>query len=379
MTTPRLVVDLAAVTHNARVLVGLLTGSGIGVTGVVKAVLGSPPVACAMLAGGVTGLGDSRVENLETLASAAVVAPRTLVRTPALSQVPRVVRASGTSLNTEAVVLVALSEAAAVRRRVHGVVLMVELGDLREGLAVDDVVAAARVVAALPGLRLRGVGTNLACRSGVAPDQRKMDELSRVAARVESALGVTLAVVSGGNSANLVWALGGGDAGRVNDLRLGEALLLGVEPLQRTVLPGLRTDAFRLVAEVVEAQRKPARPWGRTAQSAFGGTDHGTVLTRPGAAEVNQVVVALGRQDTDPGGLTPPPGITVLAMSSDHLVLDVGDHSVSVGDEVTFGLGYGALLRAATSPYVATVHVGAEPVTGVEPATSSLQERRSTN
>ncbi len=355
MTAPRLVVDAEAVTHNARVLVDRLAGSGIGVTGVVKAALGSSAVACAMLDGGVRGLGDSRVENLETLTAAGVVAPCTLIRTPMLSQVARVVRAAGTSLNTEAVVLAALSAAAVAQGRPHAVVLMVELGDLREGLAVGDVVAAARLVTALPGLRLRGVGTNLACRSGVAPDQVKMDELSRVVEDVEHALGVTLEVVSGGNSANLAWALGGGDAGRVNDLRLGEALLLGVEPLGRTALPGLRADAFTLVAEVIEARWKPARPWGRLAQSAFGDTDHGNVHERPAPADVHQVVVALGRQDADPDGLVAPPGIAVLAMSSDHLVLDVGDHQVRVGDEIRFGLGYGALLRAATSPYVTTV------------------------
>jgi predicted amino acid racemase len=109
----------------------------------------------------------------------------------------------------------------------------------------------------------------------------------------------------------------------------------------------LRTDAFTLVAEVIELKTKPALPWGDTAQAAFG-----TPPPRHDGALVRQAIVALGRQDTDPDGLVPPPGVSVLGMSSDHLVLDVGDHDVAVGDELTFGLGYGALLRAATSPFV---------------------------
>ena len=44
--------------------------------------------------------------------------------------------------------------------------------------------------------------------------------------------------------------------------------------------------------------------------------------------------MALGRQDVDLDGLLPPPGIVVLGMSSDHLVLDVGDQPITVGDEL---------------------------------------------
>ncbi len=350
MSAPRILVDLAAITHNARALVDPLAARGITVTGVVKAVLGLPSVAGAMVGGGVTGLGDSRVENLETLRAAGIAAPLTLTRSPMLTQVTRVVRAADTSLNSEPAVVTALSAAALDEGRVHGVVLMVELGDLREGLLPADVLEAARTVVALPGVRLRGLGTNLACRSGVIPDQTKMDELSRLVEQVEHACSITLAVVSGGNSANLEWALGGGEVGRINQLRLGEAILLGVEPLHRTPLPGLRTDAFTLVSEVIEARRKPARPWGRLAQAAFGVA---APVERSG--EVNQVVLALGQQDTDPDGLVPPVGIALLAMSSDHLVVDAGETDLQVGEELAFGLGYSALLRAMTSPYVATV------------------------
>ncbi len=352
MNAPRLLVDLDAVTHNAGILVDRLSDRGIAVTGVVKATLGSPAIGRAMLQGGVTGLGDSRVQNLESLAAADLSTPLTLVRAPMLSQAPRVVRTAHTSLNTEPAVVGALAAAAVRQGRIHDVVLMVELGDLREGLLATDVLDAARCVATLPGVRLRGLGTNLACRSGVVPNQEKMDQLSRLVEQVERACGISLDVVSGGNSANLAWALGPGHSGRVNDLRLGEAILLGVEPLHRTPLPGLRTDAFTLVAEVIEARHKPALPWGRIAQTAFG-------LAPPAEADqgtdrmVNQVVLALGRQDADPVGLTAPAGMRVLAMSSDHLIIDAGDHAMAAGDEVSFGVDYSCLLRAMTSPYVA--------------------------
>jgi hypothetical protein len=61
----------------------------------------------------------------------------------------------------------------------------------------------------------------------------------------------------------------------------------------------------------------------------------------------------------DPDGLQPPEGITILGMSSDHLVVDLGDHPGAVGDEIDFGVAYGALVRAMTSPFVTKIeHLG---------------------
>src|SRR4051794_34037576 len=176
-----------------------------------------------------------------------------------------------------------------------------------------------------------------------------MGDLSRLVEQVEAQLGTELDVVSGGNSANLPWALSTSDVGRVNELRLGEAILLGTEPLHRTVLPGLHADAFRLVAEVIEVGVKPTQPWGDRAQAAYGELPVAAVRPAPtGARTTRQAILALGRQDVDLEGLVPPPGIIVLGMSSDHLVVDLGDHRLALGDELGFELGYGALVRAMT-------------------------------
>ena len=348
MTAPRLEVDLDAVEANTRSLVDRLAPVGIRVTGVTKAGLGSGDLGAAMLRGGAVGLGDSRVENLARLQAAGVIAARTLIRSPMTSQVEAVVRHASTSLNTERSVLEALSRAAVRLGTTHAVVLMVELGDLREGVLTADLVPLARVVEGLAGLTLAGIGTNLACQSGVVPDQDKMDSLSRLAVDVEVAVGAPLSVVSGGNSANLGWALSTTDPGRVDELRLGESILLGLDPLTRVPVPGLRTDAIALWAELIEVRTKPSVPWGTIAQSAFG-----AVLPRSSAGPtVRQGILALGRQDVDPEDLVPPPGVTVLGASSDHLVVDLAQHDGAVGDELAFGVGYSALLRAMTSPFV---------------------------
>lgn len=349
MTTPRLEIRLDLLHHNARHLVDTLGARGIGVTAVTKATLGSPEVARTLLSAGVTGLGESRIENVEQLRSAGITASITLIRAPMLSQADRVVAHVDTSLNTEPAVLAALSEAAVAKGRTHGVVLMVELGDLREGILVEDLPAVVDQVLALDNLELRGIGTNLACQNGVVPDDANMATLSGLVSRVAIRTGRPLPVVSGGNSANYPWATSTADVGAVNDLRIGEAVLLGVEPLGRSPIAGLHTDAITLVGEVIECKAKPSKPWGTTSQTAFG---HRPAPVDTGTSD--RVIVALGRQDIDPEGLRPPPGVACIGASSDHLVLTV-DRSVStlgVGDEIRFSVDYAALLRAMTSPFV---------------------------
>ncbi|MCU1452097.1 MAG: hypothetical protein JWN46_243 [Acidimicrobiales bacterium] len=355
MTAPRVEIDLAKVHHNARTLVERLAPHGIAVTGVTKATLGSPAVATELLRAGVRGLGDSRVENLEALRRAGVSAPLTLIRSPMPSQIARVVAAANVSCNTELEVIRALSSAAGAQRLVHGIVLMVELGDLREGILPDDVEAVAREVGLLPNLALTGIGTNLACQSGVVPGADNMSELSGLVKAIETSLGLTLAIVSGGNSASLDWALSGAETGPVNDLRLGESILLGREPLHRRPIEGLHTDAFTVVAEVIESIRKPSEPWGQLAQTAFGARP-----ARVGHGDIVQTIVAIGHQDTDPAGLQPPAGIEVLGASSDHLVLDAG-RRLAPGTEVRFQPNYGALVRAMTSPFVTKAFAAARP------------------
>ena len=347
MTAPRLEIRLDRIRHNARALVEHLGRRGISVTGVTKATLGSPEIARELVAGGVRAIGESRIENIAALRAAGMTGPMTLIRSPMLSQVDRVVEHADTSLNTELDVIHCLSVAAQARHEVHGVILMVELGDLREGILPGDLDAVVRETLGFPGIALRGIGTNLACQSGATPDARNMAELSALAASIETDHGITLDVVSGGNSANLDWAFGCDDVGRVNDLRLGESILLGREPLRRVAVEGLHTDAFTLVAEVIESKTKPTQPWGEINQTAFGPRE-----PSPDHGDTARAILAVGRQDVDPEGLAAPVGFEILGASSDHLVLDAGSRPPAVGAEVRFQLDYSALVRAMTSPFV---------------------------
>lgn len=354
MSTPRLEIDLDKIYHNAHELVTRLAKLRISVTGVTKATLGSVEIANTFLQAGVKALGDSRIENIKAMRLAgknAVVkeASMILIRSPMLSQVRQVVMYADISCNTELDVIKKLSLEACKQGRIHQIVLMVELGDLREGILPEDLIATVGDVLDLPNILLTGIGANLACRSGVSPDVTNMALLSELASHVEVTFGLTLDMVSGGNSANMQWTLNSSitDRGKINNLRLGEAILLGCETLHRQPIDDLHTNAITLVAEVIESKNKPSQPSGNIAQTAFG-----KAIPAIDRGIVKQTILALGRQDIDPCGLQAPAGIEILGASSDHLIVESTDNNLLVGDEITFQINYSALVRAMTSPFV---------------------------
>lgn len=350
MARPWVSIDVAKLEHNARVVTDLCARHGIAVTGVTKGVCGHPDVARAMLRGGCVSLGESRLENVARLRAAGVDASFMLLRVPPLSGVSEVVTAVDVSLNSELEVLRALSDAAARRERVHDVIVMVDLGDLREGVMPDDLVPFVRELLRLPGVRLAGLGANLTCYAGVVPTEENMGRLVRCAEEVESAFGLRLGCVSGGNSSALPLVASGRMPARVDHARIGEAILLGRETLERRPWPDTFQDAFVLRAEVIEEKAKPSVPLGERAQDAFGRRP-----AFPERGEIERALVNVGREDVVVEGLRPvDPRLAILGASSDYLIVDVtaAAGEIGVGDELAFAPDYAALLALMSSAYV---------------------------
>jgi predicted amino acid racemase len=350
MTTPNLSIDLGKIEHNSRVLVDLCRGHGIEVAGVTKGVCGHPEVAKAMLKGGVGAIADSRLRNMHRLRQAGISADLVLLRIPPVSVVEEVAATVNVSLNSDLQVLSYLSSVALGRRELHDVIVMMDLGDLREGVWPDELLEFVAAAAALPGIRIKGLGTNLGCFSGVAPSETNMQRFVALAEAVEARCDIELQWLSAVNSSGLELIARGGMPARINHARIGEAILLGRETIHRKPWPGTYQDAFVLHAEVLESRRKPSMPEGSQGEDAFG--------DRPvfeDAGERQRALLNVGREDIDLQSLTPiDPGVRIIGASSGYLVLDVTEatEEIHTGKTLTFSLGYGALLRAMTSEYV---------------------------
>jgi len=352
MTFPRIEINLRKIAHNTRALVDLYGSNGLSISGVTKAVCGHAEIASILIKNGITTLADSRLLNIINMRKRGIKAHFLLLRSPMLSQAEEVVKTADCSLNSETIVLKSLSEYALKLGVIHQVILMIELGDLREGLMPDDLDKTITELLKLKGLELMGLGTNLACMGAIIPDKSKMNELSAIATRVEKKFGIRLKVISGGNSANYHWLMHNTDPGKVNNLRLGESIFLGRETICREPIPGLFTDAFELVAETIEVQTKPSLPYGNSGQNAAGEKpqfkDRGMM---------KRALLAIGQQDVMISNIRPLSDIDILSASSDHIAINTRKTDFKVGQEVRFDINYSGLLSLMTSPYVSKLMV----------------------
>ncbi|MRR32264.1 alanine/ornithine racemase family PLP-dependent enzyme, partial [bacterium] len=350
LPSPRLEIYPARIAENSRAIVSLCHAHHIQVAGVTKVASAHPEVVLALEQGFVDLLADSRIENLESIRRQGSDLPLMLVRIPTPSLAGKVVEVADVSLNSSIETIELLSQAAVSQKKTHKIILMVDLGDLREGIWPDRVNDVLHKAASLPNIIVSGLGSNLACYGGVIPTAEKMHQLVDLRNSSRHAFGLELSILSGGNSANLPLLLAGNMPSEINQLRIGETIQLGRNVIDRSPFPGTRQDTYRIVAEVIELERKPSLPIGLSGQDAFGGTPQ--FVDR---GNRRRAICNIGRQDVTIENLDPEdPGVIVLGGSSDHLILDVEDAQIPVrpGSEIAFLPGYSALLAASTSPYV---------------------------
>lgn len=230
---------------------------------------------------------------------------------------------------------------------------MIDLGDLREGIYFEnrkDILTAACFIHGCENLRLLGIGANLTCFASILPTADNLGELCSIAAMLEQELGCAPLLVSGGNSSSLYLLQRGGMPGGINNLRLGEAYIRGVEAAYMERFLDLETDAVQLEAEIIELKTKPSVPVGSPGVTTWGETP---VFEDKG--EQTRAILALGRQDTDIADLLPVDvNVQILGAGSDHTVLDLTacGGRYKLGGHVRFLMRYPALLRAFTSEYV---------------------------
>lgn len=348
MNYPALKIDLAKLESNTKLLAEKCDAFGISISAVTKVFCGIPEVALAMVKGGATYLADSRIENLKKLKDLNV--PKMLLRIPMLSQIGEVLEYADISLNSEYEVIRAISDEAIKRGKIHHIILMVDLGDLREGVWADDAIEYAGRILELKGIKLLGIGTNLTCYGAVIP---KVDNLSRlvdIAHSIEERYKTKLSIISGGNSSSLYLIEQDSIPKGINHLRLGESIVLGNETAYSSRIEGTYNDCFKLCAEIIELKEKPSVPIGEIGVDAFGNKP--TYVDR---GIRKRAILAVGRQDVRIDGLTPTDEtLIILGASSDHMIIDITDsaYKYSIGDIIEFTLDYGALLSASTSDYV---------------------------
>lgn len=296
-------------------------------------------------------LADSRVANLVSMKD--LKTPRVLLRIPQKCELRDMVKYANISLQSEAETLALTNEEAGRQGTVHKVILMIDLGDLREGIFYknrDEIFSAVDLVLNADNLKLHGIGTNLTCYGAIIPKEDNLSILTDIAKQIEEKFGIELEMISGGNSSSYYLLEGNRLPEGINNLRLGESFLLGNDTAYGTRIKDTFNDAIILQAQIVELKTKPSIPIGESGKDAFGNKP-----VYEDRGDIKRAIIAIGQQDIDPGGVIPTDrDIDILGASSDHMILDVTKSSIDykVGDILAFTLEYGGLLRAATSKYV---------------------------
>lgn len=359
---PRVNVNLSKVNQNLDAVSKITHGGNCSMMIVTKGFCADEKIVAEIAKHpGVDFLADSRVKNIASYADAAHKNGKqtVLLRLPMGTEAEEVVKYVDLSFNSELRTIGLLNEAAGRAGKKHNVLLMIDLGDLREGIffkeeeTIMDTVAE---ILKMENIVLYGVGVNLTCYGAVIPKNDNLSVLTELAKKIEAKFNIKLTMVSGGNSSS-IYLLGGNDVIEksdmpegINNLRLGECFILGNDTAYGTKIPGTCSDALILEAEIIELKSKQSLPIGETGVDAFG---QKPVYEDKGVRR--RAIVAVGKQDIDLDSMTPVDSkLEILGGSSDHTIVDVtdADKEYKVGDTISFELGYGGMLKAFTSAYV---------------------------
>lgn len=344
---PRITINRDKFRHNLRTMLDYCHEKGISVMAVSKVFCADHELLDIMIEEEVDYLSDSRIENLTGISS---VIPKVLLRLPSISESELVVRHSDISLNSELSTINELNKKAESLNKIHGIILMIDLGDLREGIFLEsEIFDTVKSVLKMKNISLKGIGTNLTCYGGIIPSFEILLKLVDYKTRIESMFDITLEIVSGGNSSNIEMLMQDNIPFGINNLRLGESIVLGRETAYGLFIENTYSDVFVLEAEIIELKEKPSIPIGEIGMNAFGKVpvfeDNGNIL---------RAILAIGKQDVDHCELEPYDTVKILGSSSDHLIIDVSDASniYEVGDIMKFKLTYSSILSLMTSKYV---------------------------
>ncbi|MBQ3075800.1 MAG: alanine racemase [Clostridia bacterium] len=355
---PALFVNTDAICTNARVLCNVCGSYGISVAGVIKFSDGSVPIGRAYADGGCAQLAVSRAAHLPELKKQIPEKELLLTRAPGRSDLELAARFADLILHADADGLRALNDEAKKWNTAPGVILMLDVGDLREGVeTVSELVELALLCEALPNLRLKGVGTNHACLNGVLPSYENLSFLVEGAEAVEKAIGRKLEWISGGSSINLLLLHEGENKmpPRINHLRLGGSIAnpMNIRLGRGVTFDGLREDSVSLGAEIIEIREKASAVSGSTKNWM------GRTVEQEDKGRRLRAILAVGSQDiASAQDLIPlDEGVTVVGCSSDHTIVDVTDaRTLKSGDVLRFRVRYANMLYAFSGKHVNVIY-----------------------
>ncbi len=320
---------------------------------VTKLMCGNELFLREILSLGVKEVCDSRISNLRVVKEIDPRVQTVYIKPPATRFIPDVVRYADVSFNSESEIIRMLSEEAQRQGKVHKVVIMIELGDLREGIMGDHLIDFYSSIFELPNIEIVAIGSNLNCLHGVMPSQDKLIQLSLYKQLIEVKFNIEIPYVTGGTSVVLPLIGWGQVPAAVNHFRIGETLYFGNNLFSESPIEGMEPNVLKLYAEIIEVTEKPKTPIGELGVNPSGEVfdlkeeDYGKTSYRA-ILDIGLLDIGVDYLKADDEGLE------VVNASSDMLIIDLGENEkgYKIGDLIPFQLKYMGALRLLNSDYI---------------------------
>ena len=339
--------------HNYHFLDELFTRNHIEWGVVSKVLCGNALYLRELIDLGAREVHDSRISNLKAIKTINPNVQTVYIKPPARRAIKSLIRYADVSFNTQLETIQLISDESVRQNTLHKIIIMIEMGDLREGVMGDDLIDFYSSVFKLPNIEIIGIGTNLNCLNGVMPSHDKLVQLSLYKQLIDAKFNKHIKWASGGSSVTIPLLLKKLIPKGNNHFRVGETLFLGNNLVTGETIRGMKTDVFKLYAEIIELMEKPRVPMGEMGVNVAG--EQVTYDEKDFGKTAYRAILDLGLLDIDPKNIKPEDkSISIIGASSDMIVLDLGSHRkrYQVGDLVPFRLNYMGLLSILNSAYI---------------------------
>ncbi len=339
--------------HNYKYLNSLFSENGIEWGVVTKLLCGNKLFLNELLKLGVKEMHDTRISNIRMIKTLDPNVQTVYIKPPPKRSIANVIKYVDVSFNTDLYTIKLLSQEALKQNKKHKIIIMVEMGDLREGVMGDNLIDFYEQVFTLPNIEIIGLGTNLNCLNGILPNQDKLIQLCLYRQLITLKFKREIAWISGGTSVTLSLLHNQLVPKGVNHFRVGEALFFGNDLVSGKPFEKMKTGVFKLFTEIIELYEKPIVPSGEQIENVaghipkFSPEEYGKSTYR--------AILDIGLLDISPKHLIPEDSaIKIIEVSSDMLVVDLGDNlkKYKTGDLVSFDVGYMGVLGLMNSNYI---------------------------
>lgn len=306
----------------------------------------------------VHSIGDSRLSNLKVIKKVAPDIVTMYIKPTAIKNVKSVIKFADISFNTTLSTILALNEEAKKNNKIHRIIIMIEMGELREGIIRENIVDFYSNIFELSNVKVIGLGTNLGCMYGIEPTYDKLIQLSLYKQLLETKFNKKLNLISGGSSITLPLIGKHKIPKAVNHFRIGEAAFFGTSPFNNKKFRNFSTEAFEFKANIIELEEKEVEPDGIIGDGSVGHIkEAGKDATFP---KSYKAILDFGILDVDVNELTlKDKNINFIGTTSDMTVYDIGPNLTKfqrtkyrVGKQISFHPSYMAVARLMSSKFV---------------------------